>query len=468
MNRKNLILTSTVGMTREAWLEFRKPMTHVKKFIIEWLNVIPAPTPETNESFFDPKNKGTYPWLKELFSTDQWKGFQFPCLGASEVSTVMGLNPYKSIIELYYEKIGIKDVFDQDNAAMFWGRELEEQVCEKWQYWDGNVEGMIANFSAKNIVRRCRRINSYAQNKAFPWLFVSLDRVINKTKTDKEVFDEGSLEGKTISGYAADMWEGGIPPMYVAQLQTQILVFDFGFGEIAILKDGRHFDVIPFDKHEGICESVKRQSKSFFDKVKVGIENYLLYLYCPDEDQKALHYAECERLAPEPDGSVAYEKYLSGAYKDRNIGGIPGGSVELELARQYVFCNGKLKDFEEIKREASNKLKGFLGDHNKIDLGEDGTVTWKEASNGVRSMRVNVKMSDGWVPEAFKPDPGPTVEAKVLDHNKKEAFVSREEGAKQRKKKQKDNFPAPEVPFETPKGGKRSRKAVSEDANRGE
>lgn len=424
MNKKNLILTSTVGMTRDQWLNFRKPLSHVRKFIVELFNTsrMSDTGKMTEEQFFRNEDRHfLHAALNVIFASPEWKEYQFPCLGASEVATVMGLNPYKSIIELYFEKIGIKEIFDQDNAAMFWGRELEEQVADKWQYWSGNIEEMIANFTSKTVIRKCRRINSYCQNKKFPWLFVSLDRIINKEKNGIEtVNDEGSLECKTISGYAADMWEGGIPPMYVVQLQTQITVFEFLFGEIATLKDGRYFEVIPFDKHEAISESILRQSETFFNMVKKGIENFLLYSTCSNEEERKNYYAECERLAPEPDGSVAYEKYLSGAYKDRNIGGIPGTVVELELARQYVFCNGKMKAFEEIKREASNKLKGFIKDHNKVDFGEDGTVSWKEDSRGIRSMRVNVKLPDGWTPEAFKPDPGETVESKVLAHNKAE------------------------------------------------
>lgn len=448
MNKNNLILTSTSGMSREEWLEFRKPMNHVRKKIVEWLHKRLGLDDEIQAEDFFRSGKECFPLLKEFFASDEWKEFLFPCVGGSDLSTVMGLNPYKSIIELYFEKTGMKEVFDQDNAAMFWGRELEEQVCEKWQYWDGNVEGMIANFTAGNIIRRCRRLNAYVQNKNFPWLYVSLDRVINKTKDAKEtITGEGSLEGKTISGYAADMWESGIPPMYVVQLQGQITVCEFSYGEMAILKDGRHYDVIPFDLHPGISEGVVRHSENFFKMVKAGIEQYILHLYCSDEEQKAVYYSEAERLAPEPDGSVAYENYLSQRYKDKDLGGITGNVIQLELARQYVYVNGRMKLLDEIKREASNKLKAAIGDFNKLDFGDDGTVTWKQDSRGVRSMRVNVKLPEGYVPDAFKPDPGATVEEKVLAHNKEERVEEKKE-----------------VEFK----GKGRKKTIAEDSNRGE
>lgn len=54
----------------------------------------------------------------------------------------------------------------------------------------------------------------------------------------------GVLEIKTISGYNADKWEGGIPPYYIAQIQLYMLVLGYDYGQFAFLKDGRHMDVL--------------------------------------------------------------------------------------------------------------------------------------------------------------------------------------------------------------------------------
>lgn len=389
MNKKDLILTSTVGMPREAWLEFRQPLTHIRSFFKKWVDAVKGPQPE----YF------TFDILKEFFSTDAWKDFVFPCIGGSEVATLLALNPYKSIIELYYEKIGAKPIYDFDNVAMFWGRELEEQIAEKWQYWDGSPEGLINNFKEDNIIRKCRRLNAYVQNKKFPWLFVSLDRVINKQMTGKEEVNEGSLECKTISGYSAAMWESGIPPMYVAQLQGQLLACDFGYGEISILKDGRYFEVYPFDKHDIICDRIIKTSKAFFELVKEGAKQFLLYSHCQDEE-KMNYYAELERIAPEPDGSEAYKNYLSEKYSQEQPTGILGGIVEETLAQDYKYFAEEIKVLDLKQTEAANKLKAFMKENIKIDLGKAGSVTWKDNGKGSRTFRVNVKLDPGHVPEA--------------------------------------------------------------------
>jgi putative phage-type endonuclease len=362
MKTKNLILTKTSGMSREDWLNFRQPTFHVKNNINEFLKAAGI-----SEEDFWRRSEASYRLLQDFFSSDQWKNFLFPVIGASEISPILGLSPYKSSIELYYEKIGVKEVFDNDNVAMFWGRELEEQIAQKWQYWDGSPEGMIENFKNENIIRKCRRLNAYVQHKDFPWLFASLDRVINKQniivadEAKANALEEGSLECKTISGFSANMWEHGIPPMYVAQLQTQLIASETQYGEIAILKDGRYFEVYPFDRHEVFCERIITESRGFFDRVKKGIEQYFLWKVAPEIDQQNLHSAGYDQLSPEPDGSEAYKAYLSQTYQNSIAAmEVEGGVAESELARQYAFLNGRVKDLEYIQTECSNKLKAFM------------------------------------------------------------------------------------------------------------
>lgn len=402
MNKKNLILTSTVGMSRQDWLAFRQPMTHVRKFVIEWLRKEIDDDFVEQEDFFI-RGKDAYTMLKKCFGTQAWKDFIFPTIGASEIAALLGLNPYKSIIELYFEKIGAKPVFDFDNDAMFWGRELEEQIADKWQYYDGSTEGMIANFAEKKIIRKCRRVNAYMQNKNFPWLFVSLDRVINKQKTGQEVLNEGPLECKTISGYVAKMWEGGIPPMYVAQLQGQIAVGEMEYGEMAVLKDGRWFELYPFDKHPKITAKIIQETGNFFNMVKKGIQHFLLHQFCPFESGQQDHWAACEQLSPDPDGSDAYKNYLSETYKESIAGKeVRGGVDELELASNYKYYAARQKDFEFLQTECANKLKNFMKDAAKLTFGNEGSCTWRKGAKGTRIFRVNVKITKNYLPEAFR------------------------------------------------------------------
>lgn len=401
MNKKNLILTSTVDMSREEWLAFRRPMNHVKPFILAWVRSHLGVESISGEEFFRPGSDCTS-MLKECFKSKEWAEFLFPCIGGSEIAVIVGLNPYYSAIELFYEKVGVKPSYDEDNVAMFWGRELEEQIAEKWQYWDGTPEGMIENFKKGTIIRRCRRLNAYVQNKETPWIFISLDRLINKQRSGTEEKNEGSLEAKTIVGWAAKMWEHEIPPMYVAQLQTQLLTCEMDFGEIAILKDGRYFDVHPFDKHDAMCERLVREAKAFFDRVKKGIEFFLLHNYSIEEQTRNEFYAELERLAPEPDGSESYKAYMSATYVNSISGAeIEGTEEEDAIAQDYKYYDQRMKQFDELKTLCRNKLTALMKDVPVLKLSV-GKVTWKEEGQKGRVFRVNVKIDPTYKPRPME------------------------------------------------------------------
>lgn len=328
----------------------------------------------------------------KTMTDDQWYDFRMNGIGASEVAAVMGLNPYKSSIELFYEKIGQKPINRQENAAMFWGTELEAQVCEKWQYWDPenpDQETMIKNFRSGNIIRKCERVNRYIVNPEYPHLFVSLDRRIVKWNGR----GEGALEAKNISGFAADQWEAGFPPMYVVQLQQQLMVCDFSWGEAAILRDGRWMEVLPFEPNETIQASIKEMTQRFWDLV-VEARPYVK-LKTQEEEAGNLDMAEyfqskIDELAPPPDNSLAYENYLKEKYRAGGGGLMKGEMVHYEIARQYQSTQEHIKKLEEAKTECGNKLKAVMGDYDVLDFDALGKVTWKKNSRDVRVFKVAV------------------------------------------------------------------------------
>ncbi len=387
MNIKNLIIVPTIEMSREQWLAFRSPKIHVNDFIRlnteKSLDVLSFTDDERND-----ENANA---LLELFKSDLWQQYTFPCIGASEMSTIVGLNPYKSSIELFYEKVGIKPTPAFDNAAMFWGRELEEQIAEKWQYWQGDEQSMIDNYNEGKIVRKCRRLNAYLLNKNFPFIFASIDRIINKQTLSKtNIIDEGVLECKTISGFAADQWEMGFPPSYVIQIQTQLLVSELQFGESATLKDGRYFDCLPFDRNENLCNSIKERASKFYNNVKTAIEYYFLSLASYSERMRNENLAVVDTFSPEPDGSVSYENYLKDRFKDDFGTSRQGTPDELVLAREHELFKIKIDELEDFKRICSNKIKNSMQETQTLTF-DEGKITWKANKNGSRVFKVSLR-----------------------------------------------------------------------------
>ena len=103
---------------------------------------------------------------------EEWLAYRHQGIGASEVGIILGLDDYTSSLELYHYKIGSVQKFDTEGMAQFMGREHEDMIAKLWQYWDGSEEGMIRNFRADKIIRKCQRVNAYMHNPEYPWLFV--------------------------------------------------------------------------------------------------------------------------------------------------------------------------------------------------------------------------------------------------------------------------------------------------------
>lgn len=360
MNTKELIITSVKDMDRKQWLEFRQPLTHVNELL------------QANKV-------NSYKKAEAFFETDTWKEYVFPCVGGSEIATVMGLNDYKAAITLFYEKVGVTPFEDFDKEIMFWGRELEGQVAEKWQYWehesDNPIASMIENFKAGRIIRKMRKVNAYIQNRNFPFIFVSLDRIINQYSNRKE----GALECKTISIWAAKQWEAGIPPMYIVQNQGQLHVCILEYGEIAILKDGREFDVLPFDYNANIGNAIQRKCEAFFLKVKKGIEHFVLSQLTSVETIKNMHLHEIDNLSPDADGSESYKNYLAVRYTDKGFSKM-GGEMEFQIALKHEQCNEEIKKVNKEKTLAANQLKTIMAEASELSFGDRGKVTWVKKS----------------------------------------------------------------------------------------
>lgn len=328
---------------------------------------------------------------KEMDST-AWIQYRKRGIGASEVGTILGLNPYKCAAQLFWEKLG-ETTDTVENMCMFMGKEMEDFIANLWSYWDPNEAteaAMMQNYRADRKLRKSRRVNAYVHNPEFPWLFVSLDRVINKTANG-----EGSLEIKTLGGWESGKWESGIVPSHVVQVQTQLLVTEFTFGELAVLKDGRQLDVYPFEENKGIQETIVTRTKEFWDRVERGRVLWNRKF----EAERNFNYklvseleAELTTIEPGPEGTEAYAKYLKERYKIADPGEMRGNDELLTVAVKMTDLDKKIKELEAEKRLQENILKNSLRDGaDKITFGDYGYISWKADSNKNRRLLNKVK-----------------------------------------------------------------------------
>jgi putative phage-type endonuclease len=318
---------------------------------------------------------------------DEWVNFRTSGIGASEVGTILGLNPYKSATELFYQKIGkIPQKIDQ-NIAMFMGNRLEPFVGDLWQYYDEDEEKMMSNYDNGTKTRHFDTIEGYLVNDQYPHLFFSPDGLIKNDskqgayKIDKQGVvtfknTKGVLEIKTISGFASKQWENGVPPSYIVQLMTYMIGLEKQYGEIVFFEDGRKISVIELSQNDMICEQILEKTTEFWERVQAALADM----------------ENCELYEPEPDGTTAYESFLNKKYADSEAKTIQGTDEMYQYAHNHKLVLGEIKMLEETATEATNYLKNFMKEHDTIDFGEGGKVTWKSNARGFRTFKNSIKI----------------------------------------------------------------------------
>ena len=312
------------------------------------------------------------------FRSPEWYKFRGTGIGASDVPIVMGLLPYRPTkMELYHQKVGTEVIPRIENEATFWGIEHEDKVADMWQYWDGDPNMYMKNRSEDLRQRRCRNLNGIIQNPKYPWLFGDVDRLMNigsaRLDTGEIINHECPLECKTISHYASNMWKDGIPRYHLIQLITYMLILEVDYGEIATLKDARHFDVLPVAYSEIIAEQIIEQTRKFwYDRVVPAKEAWAEY-QSSGATKKNKFKAEIQRLEPEPDANPKYMEYLSERFQKEDET-MEGEMKHFQLAKGLKEITAFIKEATSIKTRMQNHLRKAHVDNKveRIDFGEEG------------------------------------------------------------------------------------------------
>lgn len=89
----------------------------------------------------------------EGMTNRDWLSFRTRGLGASDVPAVLGFSEYESPMSKFDEKTSLNPKQKFQNFSMFMGKRAEDINAELWEYWDGSIEGMMANYDKGTKVR---------------------------------------------------------------------------------------------------------------------------------------------------------------------------------------------------------------------------------------------------------------------------------------------------------------------------
>lgn len=151
---------------------------------------------------------------------EEWLKYRTGGIGGSDVSVIAGINPYRSLHQLWLEKTGQISPEETDNEYTHFGTLLEPIVRKEFVERTG---------------LKVRQKHMLLQSEEFPFMYADLDGVINDNG------ETAIFEAKTASQYKAETWENGVPAGYILQVQHYMAVTGAKKTYIAALIGGNHF-----------------------------------------------------------------------------------------------------------------------------------------------------------------------------------------------------------------------------------
>lgn len=265
-------------------------------------------------------------------SREDWLAERRKGIGGSDIASVIGLNPWRSPIDVWLEKTGQKQD-DEPSERMLWGSRTEDAIALGYAEDHGVV------------VRRANAILAHPDNPLFR---ANIDRLIVDP-----VKGNGVLEVKNVGEYSRKQWDDDrVPDHYMVQLQWYLHVTGLTWGVFAALIGGNHLVVreVAYDPELGAMLA-----------------------------GRAMHFWQhvLDLTMPEPvsgDGDALAEMFPRSN----------GEEIMLEptisnLIEKRMECKAAIEALEESLDGMDAKIKAALGE-NEIGLGEHYRVTWKSST----------------------------------------------------------------------------------------
>lgn len=301
-----------------------------------------------------------------------WYKFRSCGVGGSEISTIASVNKYGSPVKIYHQKLGTISQ-DFDTEQMFHGRMLENYIADLWQYWDGSDGSIMKNYKAGNKIRNQIDINAYVVNEKYPWLFASVDRLIEKGGVNminlSSLDRHGILELKTLSYWAERAWEDGFPKYYETQVQAYMAIMETDYSEVAVFKQGQAMEIHPIEAHKEVQQAILDITHDFYyNHVEPGLKaKKMLDEATISEDYNKMEEAQAmiDHYEPEPDPSEAYKQHMSDTFiKEKDEMLAPEGVFE--MAKESKFLKELINELE-VKRKLVNHRIVKVHNQNEVE-----------------------------------------------------------------------------------------------------
>ena len=271
----------------------------------------------------------------------EWLQVRKSGIGSSDAAAAVGLNPYKSQLELWLEKTG------QDQHLVKPDPNDEDSPT----YWGTLLEPIVAAHYTRQTGRRVRRINAVLQHPSHPWMLANIDREI---LGDDQV---QILECKTAGFNGSMLWKEGVPEYVQLQVMHQLAVTGKRAADVAVLLCGQELQIHRIERDEAMIADLITLEEAFWRLVE-------------------------KREAPKADGSESADRALRCLFREDN-----GAALDFTQDREMsgAFCDllavrRVLAEHTELEAQLKQRIQQAMGEASRARF-EAGEVSWKRSKD---------------------------------------------------------------------------------------
>jgi putative phage-type endonuclease len=276
---------------------------------------------------------------------EDWLAVRKTGIGGSDAAAAVGLNPYKSMLELWLEKTGRDAELEKPDA----------NDTTHPTYWGTLLEPIVAAAYTKQTGNRVRKVNAVLQHPKVGFMLANLDReIVGATGIH-------ILECKTAGEFGSRLWRDGVPEYVQLQVQHQLAVTGKQAADVAVLLCGQKLEVHRIERDEDLIATLIELEAKFWQ------------------------YLESD-TAPPADGSDSADRALRCLFP-RDAGSTVDFSEDRTLSAAFadlVNVRAEIESRENVESQLKQRIQQAIGDASNA-IFETGEVSFKRSkdSSGV-------------------------------------------------------------------------------------
>ena len=280
-------------------------------------------------------------------SKEQWLEARKCGIGGSDAASVLGLNPYKSSVSVYIEKVDyIHGVSMSDKNINGCKIDNSNEEANYRMELGNKLEDFVANEFSLKTGLKVRNVNGILKNDKYPFAIANIDRAV--------VGEKAFLECKVTNSYSKKVWQMGVPIHYQIQVNHYMAVTGATHCYVAALIGNEELIIHRIDRDEEIIDEIMKLEAMFWDKCILGGE------------------------IPAPDGSLDYSIVLQGLYKDSKDEELILFEQE-KLLDRYDEITAIYKEIEVERKKIEQYIQVQMKEYEVGFIG-DRRITWKKQS----------------------------------------------------------------------------------------